>query len=284
MNGYFKGFYFKQQNKENTTALIPSYHIGVNGIRTAQIQVVTEQGAAAAEYPNYKEDQRKQYLKIGNSFFSSRKIVLDIHTNQLDATGKLYFDNLVAPGYDIMGPFRFVPFLECRHSVISMLHRVSGELLVNGCAYHYQNSAGYIEGDRGRNFPSEYLWTQCCWHDGKTNSLMLSAADIPFGGFHFTGIIGLLYWHGRQYRLATYLGAKAEIQNQSVRIRQGDYVFTAQLLHSRPLALQAPKGGVMARSIDESPACTAAYRFEKNGRKIFEFMSTHASFEYEYHQ
>ena len=57
---------------------------------------------------------------------------------------------------------------------------------------------------------------------------MLSVADIPVAGFHFTGIIGVIVWKGRQYRLATYLGAKAiQIKNQTLRIVQGDMEFEA---------------------------------------------------------
>ena len=37
---------------------------------------------------------------------------------------------------------------------------------------------------------------------------MLSVADIPIAGIHFTGIIGNILWEGKEYRLATYLGAR----------------------------------------------------------------------------
>lgn len=37
---------------------------------------------------------------------------------------------------------------------------------------------------------------------------MLSVADIPMAGIHFTGVIGAIMWYGMEYRLATYLGAK----------------------------------------------------------------------------
>ena len=37
---------------------------------------------------------------------------------------------------------------------------------------------------------------------------MLSIADIPLGVLNFTGIIGVIHYRGREYRLATYLGAR----------------------------------------------------------------------------
>ena len=74
-----------------------------------------------------------------------------------------------------------------------MLHSVSGSIWVNGREYSFEDGRGYWEGDRGRSFPKKYVWTQCSFPDG---SLMLSAADIPLAGIHFTGVIGnvcLLY-------------------------------------------------------------------------------------------
>lgn len=77
-------------------------------------------------------------------------------------------------------PFKYVPFMECRHSVWSMRHSVSGTVYINGQEYSFQNAWGYWEGDRGHSFPKEYLWTQCCFDGG---SLMLSVAEIPIAGF-----------------------------------------------------------------------------------------------------
>ena len=74
------------------------------------------------------------------------------------------------------------------------------------CSYLFQNAVGYLEGDRGRSFPRAYIWTQCCFPEG---SLVLCVAEIPLAGFRFTGVIGVVLWRGREYRLATYLGARA---------------------------------------------------------------------------
>ena len=64
--------------------------------------------------------------------------------------------------YDIMGPFVWVPFMEW-HSVYSVQHAVNGTVWINGETYVFQNAHGYWEGDKGRSFPKEYLWTQCCF-------------------------------------------------------------------------------------------------------------------------
>ena len=52
---------------------------------------------------------------------------------------------------------------------------------------------------------------------------MLSVAEIPMAKMHFTGIIGVVLWKGREYRLATYLGARVVVnRNGMLRIVQGD--------------------------------------------------------------
>lgn len=202
------------------------------------------------------------------------------YTQQLTIRGKLDFGPLSPLKYDIMGPFALVPFMECRHSVWSMRHSVRGTVCINGQKYLFQNAWGYWEGDRGRSFPKEYIWTQCCFSEG---ALMLSVADIPMAGIHFTGMIGAVLWRGKEYRIATYLGARVvKIENKMVRVIQGDLELDVQLLEASERSLKAPERGNMVRTIHESASCRAFYRFRKEGHTIFAFETDRASFEFEY--
>lgn len=143
----------------------------------------------------------------------------------------------------------------------------------------FQDAFGYWEGDQGCSFPKEYVWTQCGFPDG---SLMLSVADVPVAGFHFRGVIGVVLWKGREYRLATYLGARAvQAQNGKLRIVQGDLELEARLLEGVKRPLKAPANGDMTRTIHESAACQAFYRFRKGERIFFSFKTDRASFEYD---
>lgn len=112
---------------------------------------------------------------------------------------------------------------------------------------------------------------------------MLSVADVPLGGVHITGIIGIVWLNGKEYRLATYLGAKVvSIGNNEVVIRQGKWVFTARRLDKPGHPLQAPVVGAMCRTIYEHPSCRAYYHFEENGITLLELEADNAAFEYEY--
>ena len=56
---------------------------------------------------------------------------------------------------------------------------------------------------------------------------MLSIADIPFGAFRFTGVIGVVLLNGKEYRIATYLGATAvKITPEEIVVRQGNYILS----------------------------------------------------------
>jgi len=279
MRNYFCGWYIKCQNGSQTVAFIAAYHI-VNNRKSCSLQVITDDGAWNAEYPFEEFHMDKAVVQIGPNVFSKEGCRLDVRRKDLELQGELKFGDFAPIAYDIMGPFQYVPFMECRHSVFSMKHRLDGMLRINGTEFPFENGICYIEGDRGYSFPKDYVWTQCCFPEG---SVMLSVADIPFCGIHFTGVISAIHFRGKEYRLATYLGARAvKIRGGEVVIRQGNVTLTAKRLEDRGKPLAAPVGGDMKRTIRESAACRTYYHLQKQGRTIFEFTSPMAAFEYEY--
>ena len=278
MHNFFYGWYFKCQSKTQTLAIIPAIHrAGQKG--TCSIQIITENQAWNVDYPAAAFHWTGKDIWIGKNRFGVRGLLLAIHTPELDIRGKLMFGPLFPLKYDIMGPFSLLPFLECRHCVRSMKHSVSGKMFVNGQEYLFQDAIGYWEGDQGYSFPKEYAWTQCSFPGG---ALMLSVADVPIAGFHFRGIIGVVLWKGREYRLATYLGAKAvQVKEGKLWIVQGNLELEARLLEKVRCPLKAPDNGNMMRTIHENVACRAYYIFKKGEYTFFSFKTDRASFEYE---
>ncbi len=279
MHGSFYGWYLKCQSDTQTLAVIPAVHKS-GGKYTCSIQVITDSDVWTAVFPAEGFRRTGKNISIGENRFGEEGIQLAVHTPELNIRGKLDFGSLSPLKYDIMGPFALVPFMECRHSVWSMQHSVCGTLKINGETYSFNNGKGYWEGDRGRSFPERYIWTQCCFPQG---SLMLSVADIPMAGIHFTGIIGSILWEGREYRLATYLGARlVHLKNKKLRILQGNLELDVCLLEEEAHPLKAPTDGQMIRTIHENVSCKASYQFRKNGHILFSFKTNQASFEYEY--
>lgn len=75
-----------------------------------------------------------------------------------------------------------------------------------------------------------------------------------------------IVWKGKEYRMAAYLGAGVvQIQNNMVRVIQGNLELEARLLEASDCLLKAPTKGDMVRTIHESASCRAFYRFCKKG-------------------
>lgn len=277
--GYFKGWYFKCCTGCKTVAFIPSYHYGKD-TKTASLQIITDDAVFSIPFKTPEYTEKPLFVRLGDCVFSDKGISLNYQNDKLKLNGSLNFGVLSPVSYDIMGPFSIVPFMQCRHSVYSMRHTINGKITVGESSFNFDNGVGYIEGDRGRSFPKRYIWTQCCFGN---NSLMLSVADIPFLGTSFTGVIGAVLLDGREYRIATYLGASVKsISGNTVTVRQGGFELTAELLENRSRPLFAPINGNMSRTIHESASCKAYYCFSHNSKPLCEFTSDRASFEFEY--
>lgn len=279
MRNYFCGWYLKCQNEQQTVAFIPAYHF-TNGEKSCSLQVITDDGSWNVTFP-FSEFRMCEFgVDIAGNHFGRDGITIDLHTPQITAKGRLSFGPFSPIRGDIMGPFRFVPFMECRHSVFSMKHSVTGSLEINGIPYKFENGVGYMEGDRGYSFPKNYVWAQCCFPEG---AVMLSVADIPLCGIHFTGVIGVIYYLGKEYRLGTYYGARAvSVQNGQVVIKQGSKMLTVKQLEKKSHPLAAPVGGSMSRTVRETASCKAYFHYREAGKTVFEFETDRAAFEYEY--
>ena len=279
MRNYFCGWYFRCQSEQRTLAVIPSVH-RTKDSKFCTIQLITDTQSFQVLFPYSDFQKQGNQISIAGNRFGMEGITLGIQTPELCVSGSIRFGPFTPIKYDIMGPFRYVPFMQCRHSVFSMHHPVDGTLSLNGTPYVFQDAIGYIEGDRGYSFPRKYAWTQCSFPDG---ALMLSIAEIPFGGIHFTGIIGIVLLHGKEYRLATYLGAKAvKIEASEIIVRQGSFVLKVRPQGPSGHPLCAPVSGAMTRTIHEHPACPVSYRFENKGIPLLELDAPNAALEYEY--
>lgn len=279
---YFEGWYLKHQGAGDAAlALIPALHIDAAGRRGASLQIIAEERSWWLEYPaaEFAASKADFQIRLGRSLFSREGIRLDIQREGLSLRGALRYGPFRPLGSDIMGPFRFLPGMECAHGVISMGHALEGSLHLNGAALDFSDGLGYIETDRGRSFPGAYLWTQCAW-PGR-GGLMLSIADIPLAAGHFTGCICAVLEGGREYRLASYRGVRVEEWSRTGGvIRQGKYRLEAALLEERRCLLRAPSQGSMVRGVHESLQAKVRYRFWAGDKLLFDRTAPNASFEY----
>jgi len=144
---YFEGWYFKHSKGDICISFIPGINIQ-NGEKHAFIQVVTKSTSYYIDYDfsTFKFSSSPFSVQIGNNFFSDNKIKLDIDdkTKNIKIVGILYYSRrqelkktLLSP--NIMGPFSYLPFMECNHAIISMKHSIMGRLTINDDALSFDN-------------------------------------------------------------------------------------------------------------------------------------------------
>ncbi|MBQ6820728.1 MAG: hypothetical protein IJO26_05480 [Clostridium sp.] len=282
-NSYFEGWYFKQQTRNYSIAFIPGINIDRNGNKYAFIQVIDEEKSYNINYDfkYFSISEDKLTIQIENNIFSINGIDINIKNKDINIKGKLIYKDITKVKSDIMGPFAFFPFMECIHGILSLKHKVNGILEINDKEIEFLDDSGYIEKDSGKSFPENYLWIQCNYFKDKDMSIIASIADIPFLGFKFKGCIAIVYYQGKEYRLATYNGAKIiKYDEKQVIIKKGVYKLEIEIRDLSPQELLAPNIGEMKRTINENISCNANFKFYKGSKLIFNLNSDKASFEY----
>lgn len=274
---HFEGWYFKHQKEDETICFI----VG-RAEDKAFIQIITKDFSKTFNYA--LEDYRVSYtmtqIRIGESIFTKDGCIINIHLDDMIIRGRLSYGRLTMLKSDIMGIFRYVPWMECRHGVVSMDHNVTGNVEINGEKIDLTGGKGYIECDKGRSFPKWYLWCQCNSFETKT-SVMIAVAKIPFLGLSFTGTISSVFYQGKEYRFATYLGARVlEHSSKNVVIKQGNMKLVADFEGGKGHDLDAPQKGNMTRNIIEKVNTHAHFKMFIEGEPLFNLQSENACLEY----
>jgi len=156
-----------------------------------------------------------------------------------------------------MGWYRFVPFMECYHGVVSLNHNLTGTLTKDNETYNFDDGLGYIEKDWGKSMPSAWVWIQTNSFTTEKTSFMLSVADVPWMGSSFTGFLGFFLHDNITYRFGTYTNTELEMEtsnSDTVKIIISDKKFTYQIetYRNKSGILKAPTKGAMDRRIAES--------------------------------
>ena len=146
-------------------AIIPRHSYGDAGQNHAFVQVLDGKQCTAS-YHRFAADMFQPstdtfFVQLEGSSFSAKGLTLALPnlSGSLQFSNHAYFPKkFLAPG--IMGPFTFVPRMQCYHGIVSMDHRINGELVYHGEKISFDGGKGYLEKDWGRSFPNAYIWMQ----------------------------------------------------------------------------------------------------------------------------
>ena len=122
---YFEGWYFKLQTRGgDALALIPALHQDDAHRRSASLQVISREGSWWLEYPaaDFSACEERLRIRAGENIFTEKGLRVNIEADGLRLRGAVGFGAFSRLCSDIMGPFSYVPCMECSHGVISMSH------------------------------------------------------------------------------------------------------------------------------------------------------------------
>lgn len=222
---YFEGWYYKQVSQDGKTAIsfIPGIslnekdpHSFVQYILVQEGERETRTGYVRFPVEAFTWNDKPFAVKVGDNFFSESLLSIHLTTEKDTIAGNLKLGRFarirrtpVQP--NIMGPYAYVPKMECYHGVVSMNHRLGGTLEVNGKTIDFNGGKGYIEKDWGTKFPKHYVWLQSNHFPEQDTGVFFSIAHVPFYGRELLGFIANIQVNNKEYRFATYNNSKIHL-------------------------------------------------------------------------
>lgn len=278
---YFEGWYFKNTSPSFSISFIPGIHIQ-QGKKKAFIQVITKHHSyyVTYAYEEFSYSTNPFFIRIGQNIFSKEYLHLDIEdlSQNLIIQGELFYTNphfiqTTSLSPTIMGPFAFLPFMECNHGVLCMKNTIQGFLTYHNETYSFEEGIGYIEKDWGTSFPSSYIWCQANHFENVSASFFLSIATIP-KPFPFTGFICSFLLEGKEYRFASYNKSKIIKKNWTdssldILLKQGVDTIRVTSKFEKGLMLKAPNKGNMTIDIFETIDANLEVSLYHKGQLVF---------------
>ncbi|QWC00185.1 hypothetical protein KHQ88_01060 [Mycoplasmatota bacterium] len=294
---YFEGWYYKivSQNGDYSLALIPGISLNqLDSHAFIQVFIVYRQKELRTHYLQYplqdfKTESDVFKLSIKDSIFKEDALLMTMDTKDISIKGSLSFEaiegikrSFISPS--MMGFFSYFRFMECYHGVVSMSHRLKGQLKIDDQMIDFTGGKGYIEKDWGKSFPSQYVWMQSNHFKDPHTSFMFSHATIPFLGFSFPGLIVNLRLNEKEYRFATYNFSKVikkKIKNHQVyyEIKKGKTKLVVKASNDKTTSLKSPDKGQMINSIKEGLSGKIYIWLYVKGQLMYEDIGKYAGLE-----
>lgn len=280
---YFEGWYFKHvsADREQVWSFIPGISLSDRG-RHAFIQVLNGRTGESRVYEydpgSFTASKKELNVQIEKSRFTKEIISLELMNSSGSIHGDIKYSSMheypstvYNPG--IMGWYSFVPFMECKHGVVSMYHSLKGGLYMDREYIDFSGGTGYIEKDWGSSFPESWIWLHCNTFDSTNSSFMFSVAKIPWLGSFFIGFISYLNMENRFINFSTWSKASIEKMEYSdkrlvIKIVNKEYILEIEALNHQAGPLKAPVLGSMSRIIKETVDATLYLKLSNRSGKI----------------
>ncbi len=282
---YFEGWYFKLVSKDEKKAyaFIPGISISRDPSKSHAFVMFSDARNHKMDYFQYPLgdfgfEKDNFEINIDKNVFKLNGIHLDLKNDETIIKGQLEFTNmhpwpvkLLSPG--VMGWYRFIPFMECYHGVLSFDHHIMGHINIDGDIKDFNGGKGYMEKDWGTSMPSSWIWMQTNHFEEERISLFGSIANIPWLKSNFTGyILGFLY-KDDFYSFTTYNGAKIDKLYVSkdyieLSIENKENRLEIHAKREEGVDLPAPSLGEMTSKVNETLSSEIKLSFYKKKEDV----------------
>lgn len=297
--GEFEGWYLKLVDAEGRQpyALIPGVFLGADAHSFIQVLDGRRGTASYHRFPldAFQSARDRFDIAIAGNRFSTDGVALDIADDASSAKQRVRGDvrfgtwrpwpvTPLSPG--IMGPYSFVPFMECNHGILSLDHSLSGGLEVDATATDFDGGRGYVEKDWGRSFPAGYVWVHSNHFETTGTSVTAAVALIPWLTGTFRGFIIAFLHDGTLHRFTTYTSSVLEAlaldeTHLRLRIRNRTHRLEIDATKSEGAILHAPYEKQMIERVAETMTSEADVRLVRlaDNALVFEGRGTNACLE-----
>lgn len=279
VSDHFEGWYFKLVDPGGVQpyAIIPGVFLGQD--RHAFIQVLDGRAGTSGyhrfDVGEFSASRDVFDVRIGPNRFHAGGVELDL--DRTDAAGEQRVQasievgtwsrwpvTLFSPG--VMGPYTFIPFMQCNHGILSMDHGLKGFMNVDGRETRYDGGRGYLEKDWGKGFPEGYVWTQSNHFERPGICVTASVATIPWVTGEFRGFLVGFLLDGVLHRFTTYNGGAIEALTVSethmhLTIRNRTHRLEVDSRKGEGALLMAPYERQMLERVAETMMSTIRLRF-----------------------
>jgi hypothetical protein len=255
----FEGFYCKVAQQDGTTLVVICGYAKSAEKAHFFIQVSTQ--SANTLYFEYPIDKLIPHTEgfsfsINGNQISSKGIVINEKNCTIDLTFTKFSKwkrTLTKPS--IMGVLTYVPFVECKHDVISPYFEVSGNATIENTQLEFTDDAGYIDKNWGKSFPKKYIWGHVAGFEKENIAIQFAQGSPSWLFWNVPVHLGFLRLNDNIYTFNSWKGGKMTMINvghKEVYIRSRKFKIHLTFKKGSELKLKAPINGKVEDNIVES--------------------------------
>lgn len=280
---YFENWYFRlvDANKEKVVEILVGKSMGEKGTE-AFIQIMGEgiEEPICMTYPVEKMINTQKGIQIEENSFGAEGIELNLSSEKFSLKGEMSFhhhkmlkQSFWLPG--LMGPFKYLPFLESYHEVICLDHVIMGNLVLNEKTLSFDKGKGYIEKDWGKTFPKVWVWAQCNHFEKHDMAVMIGIARVPIFLEYHTGFAIPIFYNDKLEVFSNYRGGQiAKLYRYKgyihLIVTQKNMVLDIKIYGSDEISCTTSRSTHMIRDVYSCEQSKIEIKMMKDNQVIFE--------------